>query len=336
MITIRDLAKQAGVSVATVSRVFNNYPDVSEATKEKVLALARELDFRPSAAARTLKTQRSKVIGVFFNSLMDADLMHPFFQEVIVGFKRAIGAAGYDMLLFTNMPPGDGDSAFVRLARHHRVDGVVVMGVDPTAPYLRRLISSGIPCMAVDIDAVGQRAGYVISDNRTGADLAVRHLHERGHRRIAIITGMLNSRPGHDRLVGYREALEGLGVAYRSEYVQDGDYSRDSGYEAANRLLQLPERPTAIFSCGDYMAIGALRAAHEQGLRVPEDVALVGFDDIQVAAMIHPSLTTVWQDKVGLGMTAGQGLVAMIEDPDCSPPVITLPVRLIVRESSDS
>jgi len=333
MITIRDLARRAGVSVATVSRVFNNYPDVSEATKAKVMALAAEMGFRPSAAARTLKTRRSNVVGVFFNDHMDSDLMHPFFQEVIVGFKRRVGAAGYDLLLFSTMPPGDGDDAFVKAARHHRVDGVVVMGADPGAPAVHRLAASGIPCMAVDIDLSGKRAGYVMSDNPEGARLAVRHLHELGHRRIATITGLLSTRPGHDRLVGYRDALQALDLPYRPEYVRDGDFSRPSGQTAMHDLLALPEPPTAVFAAGDIMAIGAMRAAHERGLVLPRDLAVVGFDDIQLAAMVHPALTTIRQDKEGLGAAAAEGLVAMIEDPDCPPPQVTLPVALVVRES---
>jgi LacI family transcriptional regulator len=264
------------------------------------------------------------------------DLQHPFFQEVLVGLKHRLGAAGYDLLLFATEHPGNGFSepSFVRRARHHRVDGVVVMGVDATSPELQKLTRSRIPTVAVDLDLVGRRTGHVISDNFGGGRLAARHLHEWGHQRIAIVTGMLSTRPGVDRLLGYRAELEALGLPYRDDYVQEGDFYFESGRAGMQALLELDEPPTAVFAAGDLMAAGCVRAAEERGARIPEDVALVGFDDIQLAAMMQPSLTTIRQDKTGLGAAAGQALLRMIDDADAAPPVATLPVELVIRESS--
>ena len=325
------------MSVATVSRVLNDYVDVKDETRARVLKVARELDYTPSAAARTLVMQRSQVIGVLLETGEGhPDLQHPFFQEVLVGLKRGLGAAGYDLLLFATEHPGNGFSepSFVRRARHHRVDGVVVMGVDAQSAELQKLARSRIPCVAVDLDLVGRRTGHVISDNLGGARLAVRHLHEQGHERIAIVTGMLSTRPGVDRLLGYRAELEALGLAYRDDYVQEGDFYFESGRAGMQALLELEQPPTAVFAAGDLMAAGCMRAAEERGVRLPGDVALVGFDDIQLAAMVQPSLTTIRQDKIGLGAAAGQALLRMIEHADAAPPVTTLPVELVVRESS--
>jgi LacI family transcriptional regulator len=325
------------VSVATVSRVLNDYTDVSPATRARVLKVARELDYTPSAAARTLVMQRSQVIGVLLHTGEGhPDLQHPFFQEVLVGLKHRLGAGGYDLLLFATENPGNGFSehSYVRRARHHRVDGLVVMGVDPADPEVQKLVRSQIPLVAVDVDLVGRRSGYVISDNLGGAQLAVRHLRDCGHERIAIVTGMLSTRPGADRLLGYRAELEALRLPYRDDYVQEGDFYFDSGHRGMQALLTLAEPPTAVFAAGDLMAAGAVRAVEEQGLTVPDDVALVGFDDIQLAAMTQPSLTTIRQDKIGLGAAAGEALLRMLEHADSAPPVTTLPVELVVRASS--
>jgi LacI family transcriptional regulator, galactose operon repressor len=327
----------SGVSVATVSRVLNDYVDVSDATRKRVLKVARDLDYTPSAAARTLVMQRSQVIGVILETGEGhPDLEHPFFQEVLVGLKHRVGAGGYDLLLFATEIPGNGsgEPSFLRRARHHGVDGLVVMGVDSQNADIQKLARSPIPTVAVDLDLVGRRTGHVISDNLGGARLAVRHLHEQGHARIATVTGMLSTRPGADRLLGYRAELEALGLPYRDDYVQEGDFYFESGYRGMQALLDLETPPTAVFAAGDVMAAACVRAAEERGVRVPDDVALVGFDDIQLAAMIQPALTTIRQDKIGLGATAGDAVLRMIEETDAVPPVAVLPVELVVRESS--
>jgi LacI family transcriptional regulator len=335
--TIRELAELSGVSVATVSRVLNDYDDVSATTRKRVLKLAEELEYTPTAAARSLVTKRSYVVGVVLSTGVDhPDIQHPFFQEVLVGLKRRLGAGGYDLLLLANEDSGNafGTSSYLQRCRHHRVDGVVLMGADAGEPDIQKLSRSTIPCVAVDLDLVGRRTGFVISDNARGAGLAIEHLHELGHDRIATITGPTQMRVGMDRLVGYRQALERLGLPYRDDYVRDGDFYFDSGTAAMQELLSLPEPPTAVFAASDLMAAGAIRAVEQAGLSVPADVAVVGFDDIQLAAMMQPALTTIRQDKLGLGATAAEALLRMIELDGSPPPGITLPVELVVRASS--
>lgn len=335
---IHEVSKLSGVSVSTVSRVFNGYDDVSAATRQRVLAAAQKLDYAPSAAARTLVTQRSQLLGVvLFTGLEHPDIGHPFFQEVLVGFKRGIGSLGYDVLLFATEQPGssnDGAHSYVRRARHHRVDGVVLMGVDRRDPEVERLLESGIPLIAVDLDIVGPRASHVSSDNVGGARLAVRHLHALGHRRIATISGPQATKPGADRMLGFRDELQALGLESRTGYEQPGDFYSESGEAAMRALLALPEPPTAVFAAADMMAIGAMRAAQAAGLDVPNDVSVVGFDDIQIAPLVNPALTTVRQDKVGLGLAAARALVEQIDNPEVTPPVLTLPVELVARAST--
>jgi LacI family transcriptional regulator len=340
MTNIHDIAAQIGVSVATVSRALNGSPEVSDATRDRVLQLARELDYTPSAAARTLVRRRSHVVGVILETGPGhPDLLHPFFQEVLVGLQHGAGERGYDLLLFASEQPGNGfggSHSYARRAEHHGIGGVVVMGFDGEHPEMRKLIEADIPCVAVDSDLGGPRCGLVASDNREAAVTAVTHLHGLGHPRIATITGALETRPAAERLAGYRDAIEQLELDAREDYVAEGDYYAESGYEAALRLLALDAPPTAIFAASDMMAAGVLQAAHERGVRVPDELAVVGFDDIAVAALLQPALTTVRQEKEKLGRAAAEGLIQMIEDPGAPPPRVQVPARLIVRASSGS
>src|SRR4051794_1941788 len=336
-VDIRQLAKLSGVSVGTVSRALNGYTDVRPETRERIVRLARELDYTPAAAARALSTQRSHVIGVFLETGEGhPDLQHPFFHEVLGGIKTAVGRAGYDLLMFASERPGNGygPHSYLKRCLHHNVEGTVLMGVDPEDPEVRRLMRADLPTVGVDVDLSGERACCVMSDNVDGASQAVRHLHGLGHRRIATITGLVETKPGADRLRGYRDELRRLGLAYRDELVAYGDFYADSGYAAATALLALEERPTAIFAASDMMALGVLRAAAEAGLRVPDDVSLVGFDDMQLVGHVQPPLTTVRQDKGGLGATAASALLNLVDRDAQHPELITLGVELLVRGST--
>lgn len=334
MATIQDLARAAGVSVATVSKALNNYPDVGDETRRRIVALAQEMGFQPSRAALTLVTGRSHLVGVFYLQEYQSGVMfHPFFTEVFIGFKRMVGQAGYDLYSFTSRHEERERFSFVQLCRHHRLDGIVLMGVDSADPQVHDLAHSGIPCMSIDNDLISTRAGYVISDNVGGAMQAMHHLFSLGHRKIAFINGMLRSRPGHDRFIGYRQALDSVGLPYRQDYVLHSDFTAENGYAGMRQLLDLADPPTAVFCAADTMAFGAIRALHEAGLRVPQDVAVVGFDDIEMASLFIPALTTVRQDKDGLGSLAGEALVRMIEEPGFVPPGTVVPTQLIIRES---
>jgi LacI family transcriptional regulator len=337
MTTIQQLAARSGVSVATVSRALNGSPEVSETTRDRILTLARELDYTPSAAARTLVSRRSHVLGVVLETGPGhPDLLHPFFQEVLVGLKHGAGERGYDLLLFATDEPGNGfggTHSYLRRAEHHGVDGAVVMGFDGRDDEIEKLTASSLPCIAVDAVLGGPRTGYVMSENREGAAQAVRHLHSLGHERIATVAGPAATRPGVDRLAGYRDEMARLGLEVRDEHVLEGDFYDESGYRATRALLELPTPPTALFAASDLMAAGALRAAHELGRTVPGDLAIVGFDDIALAGLIQPSLTTIRQDMQGLGEAAADGIARMLEDPEAEPVKRLVPTRLVVRAS---
>ena len=331
------MAKLSGVSVATVSRVFNGYADVSETTRQRVMATARKLDYAPSAAARTLVKQRSQLIGVIlYTGQEHPDIQHPFFQEVLVGLKHGIGALGYDLLLFATEQPGSNRGkphSYLRRVRHHQVDGVVLMGVEPDDPEVQKLLASPTPIIGVDLEVAGPRASYVTSDNVTGARVAVRHLHTLGHTRIATISGPKGTKAGDDRMLGYRGETQTLGLEVPRGYEQEGDFYAETGEAGMVALLGLDPRPTAVFVASDMMAIGALKAIRDAGLRCPEDVAVVGFDDIALAGLLSPAVTTVRQEAPEIGIAAGRSLIEMIEDPQVVAPVRVMPVELVVRES---
>lgn len=333
MLTIRDIARQAGVSITTVSRALNNYPDVNTETRQRILDLVRELGYQPSTVARSLTTRRSWLLGVFYQDHVRTDLLHPFFQEVILGFKETAGEQGYDLVFFANTTPeGDGRSYLQRCQNRH-VDGVVLMGLPPDAPGIGELARNGIPLVAVDLDVAGRKSATVVSDNVAGARMAVEHLVTLGHRRLAHICGHLSSLAGRERLKGYQTALSAARLHYDPQLVADGDWTLEGGYAAMRSLLDQPQRPTAVFAGGDLMAIGAIHALHDAGLRVPEDVAVIGFDDIAACAYVQPALSTIRQDKRGLGRHAAQELLAMVEDPEHVPAGHVLPVSLVARAS---
>lgn len=329
MASIHDVAKEAGVSVATVSKVINHYPDVSEKTRKKVkLAIAR-LRYRPNVIARGLVTGRSWTVGV----LLHVPFTNPYVSMLLEGMKTALEHSGYDLMRLSARL-NDPDYSFIDHCHSRNLDGIVVFGVEKDHRSIQELIQAGIPTMFVDTDATGLRAGNITTDNRNGIRMAVQHLFELGHRRIAYLAGV----PGQDvnelRLAGYREGLGAFSLAYREDYVVDGDYSYDSGFQGMNRLMELDEPPTAVICTSDMAAFGAIRAIEARGFTVPGDISVVGFDNIFETELFKPGLTTINQNIHAIGVKSIEELIAMIKDPKYPPPVVTEPSSLVIREST--
>ncbi|MBR7828902.1 LacI family DNA-binding transcriptional regulator [Actinospica sp. MGRD01-02] len=340
MAGIKDLARECGVSVATVSRALNGHPEVSVETRRQVQQAAERLGYRPSQSARALVRGRSDAVGLLWDSGYEtAGRKHPFLLSLLVGLKQALSDVGRHLILLNVDVDRQGPRAYLDTARQFQVDGVIVMGVDDHRPALRELFESSLPCVAIDHDIAGPRACCVTSDNRAGAVEAVRHLHDLGHRRIATITGPVDLMPAVQRLRGFQQAVGELGLDLPDEYVQNGDFFMDSGYACGRRLAGLPKsrRPTAVFVAGDEMALGAMHAFADAGLDVPEDIAVVGFDDIEAASLVRPALTTVAQDSLALGTAAVSALLDFVDDrfgdrPAPESPILT-PTRLVIRQS---
>ncbi|MBW4085279.1 LacI family DNA-binding transcriptional regulator [Paenibacillus sp. S150] len=331
MTTIYDIAKKTGYSPTTVSKAFNNYSDVREKTRQEILRTAQEMGYLPNAHARTLTTKKSWTIGVLFVEGTGMGIRHPFFSAVIESFKQVAVAKGY-ALMFISKDVGGKQSGYLENCRIRGVDGVVVFLSDYDDPYFLELLESDIPTVILDYDTA--QSHTVCSDNQAGALQAVNYLASLGHRRIAHISGGRNSFPGSQRELGYITAMEQQGLEVRNGYIVDGAFfSRESGYEAMLKLLGLPERPTAVFASGDLLALGAVMAAKDNGLSVPSDISVIGYDDIELAGYVSPALTTIRQDTALLGTRAAEILLASIDGKGQGQEALLLPVEVVVRDS---
>ena len=322
--TIRDVAEQAGVSIATVSRVLNDRADVSVETRERVREVARSVGYSADPAARALATQRTRLVGVVVgDNAGHRDLSLVFFGKVLAAISRRLAHAEYEALLQAI----DGGV-------QHRFDAAILIGLDGDDPLVAELSDRDIPLVGVDVRISGGRSAFVGSDHADGVRLALAHLYALGHRRIAHLAGAANTLAGADRIAAFRRETDRLGLALSDEYVREGDFSSASGYRETCSVLALPERPTAIVAASDLMALAALQAIRDVGLEPATDVAIVGFDDLEAAALDHPPLTTIRQDRQELGTVAAERAIELIEDPEASPPATVLPVELVVRASS--
>lgn len=327
MATIRDIAREAAVSTATVSRWMNGTLAVRAETARRIEAAVKQHGYAPSHVARGLVTKSSRTIG-----LLLADISNPFFAGIARAVEDAAQAHGYAVIVCNSDSDPGKESAYIRLLRQKYIDGIVFLSNSHNRSGLRTAIEEHIPVVVADEEVDGLPQTGVFVDNQRGAFEAVSHLVALGHRRIAHIAGpRVHSTPL--RLAGYRQALREAGVRFEKERVCYGDFQIASGNAAAHELLEVMPRPTAIFAGNDLMAIGALQAVWEKGLRVPDDLSIVGFDDVPLAAAVVPPLTTVAQPTAELGRTAVSMLIAKIEGrrfPKC----VILPCTLRVRRST--
>ena len=325
--TIRDVAERAGVSIATVSRALNDRGDVSAQTRERVREVARSVGYSADPAARSLVTQKTRRIAVVVgDNAGHRDLSLVFFGKVLAAISRRLAQSSYDPLL---LHPSD-------IGLDHRFDAAVLIGVDDDDALVADLSSRQVPLVGVDVRCSSGRAAYVGSDHADGIRLALAHLHALGHRRIAHVAGAANTLAGSERLHAFRSECEALGLELPDDLVRLGDFSSASGYRETCVLLALPERPTAVVAASDLMALAALQAIRDAGLQPGEDVAVVGFDDLEAAALGHPPLTTIRQDRQELGTLAATRAIELIEDPEAAPLATILPVELVVRGSTSS
>jgi LacI family transcriptional regulator len=324
--TIRDVAEQAGVSIATVSRVLNDRADVSAGTRERVREVARSVGYTADAAARGLVTQRTQLVAVVVgDNAGHLDLSLLFFGKVMAAISRRLAHAGYDSLL---TQPSE-------LGMQHRFDAAILIGIDGSDPLVTDLWARSLPYVGVDVRVGGRRNAFVGSDHAAGMRLALVHLHQLGHERIAHVAGPRNTVAGADRIAAFRRETRLLGLVQRDDYLREADFSSAGGYRETSALLALEERPTAIVAASDLMALAALQAIRDAGLRPGRDVAVVGFDDIEAAELAYPPLTTIRQDRQKLGTLAAERAIELIEHADLRPADTILPVELVVRGSSN-
>ncbi len=309
---MKDIAKRCGVSTATVSKALNGQPDIGEETRERILRTADELGYMANASARALKTKHSYNIGVLFVDPMHGGLAHEFFSIMLDGIRREAEKHGYD-ITFINSSVGQRQTSYLQHCRYRGVDGVVIASVDYFDPMVTELVQSELP--VVTVDHVFNNRISVVSDNLTGMDALVRYVYGKGHRKIALIHGEVTS-VTRNRLTGFHRACEDLGLIVPEKWIRRGVYHDPKGcYQITKELLSQPELPTCIFFPDDYSIIGGYAAIAEAGLRIPDDISVVGYDGIPLSRTSRPVITTWRQNTDGLGTVATARLIEQIEHP---------------------
>jgi LacI family transcriptional regulator len=329
-ITVREVAKHAGVSLRTVTNVMNNWPYVTEQTRQKVQLSIDTLGYRPSQLASSLATGRTSTIGVVL-----PDITNPFFGQVVRGCEDALYTAGYSIFLCNTNEDLVKQSSYFDMLVDRGVDGLLIFGARSNSDAQATVVHGDIPVVTEDSPVQSQNTTALDIDNVGGAQLAVAHLISRGHTVIGHLGGPSKRLAAIRRLDGYRQALEQAGIAYDESLVLRCSPNIRGGLEAALTLLR-DKKPTALFCYNDMMAVGVLVACRQLGLKIPRDVALVGFDDVAMASLVEPALTTVRVDQYELGRQASQLLLERLSGQANPRDFVTFPVELVVRDSCGS
>ncbi|EGO62842.1 LacI family DNA-binding transcriptional regulator [Acetonema longum] len=328
-LTIKDVARTAGVSIATVSRILNGQGGVSEELIDKVQLTVQELNYQPNAVARALKVQESRSIG-----LIIPDIGNPFFPALVRGVEDAAQVHGYALILCNTDGDPDKEINYIKFLRSKQVDGILLVGNIGFEQSGHWLSDAAVPIVLVDRRIAGAPLSTVIVDNQAGAVLAVEHLIRQGRRQIAIVSGRPASPTNTERVNGYIQALAANRLFCRTDLVVNGDFTFEGGYRAAEILLNRGCRFDAIFAANDLMAIGVIECLAQNGRRVPDDVAVAGFDNIRLAAWYKPALTTINQPVYEMGQLAVAALLEHMADSGAQARDIMLKPELIIRQSS--
>ena len=326
MVRLKDIAEVCGVSVATVSRALNGLTNENRERTAFICQTARDMGYYPNAAARTLKTSRSNNLGILYEDRMN----HEYFSSLFDELRREADAHGYDLTFLGQS--GFSESNYYEHARQRNLDGVIVVQADYDAAGIIRLATSSIPTVIIDHTYDG--CDCVTSDNRSSMDQIVRHVYARGHRRISFIQGEKGA-VSRERLAGFYKACAELGIRVPVEYVREGHFHDPAGCTAFIReLLQMDEKPTCVLCPDDYSCLGALWLLESQGLRVPADISLVGYDGIRMSQMMTPRLTTYCQDTVQIAKEVFTLIIDAIENPETHiPKQITVSGMLMEGET---
>lgn len=320
LVSLKDIAKECGVSVATVSKALNNHSDISEETKERVIKKASDMGYMPNSAARMLKMRKSNTIGVIFVDEAHTGLKHHYFNHVLESLRNVAEAAGYDIMFISRQLK----DPYYEHCVSRGVDGVAIVCVNYEDPEILRLINSTLP--VVTIDHVFNSCTTILSDNADGICELTKYAISKGHRKIAYIHGYASS-VTQERLATFYKTLYSYGIEVPDAYVREADYLDTNGsYEATKRLLELSERPTCILYPDDFAALGGIKAIHEAGLSIPEDISIIGYDGTAMAEVLTPKLTTWQQNTQKLGEEAARRLITAIEQPKTA-----MVERIVVR-----
>ncbi|GAM70832.1 purine nucleotide synthesis repressor [Vibrio sp. JCM 19236] len=331
MATIKDVAKLAGVSTTTVSHVINKTRFVAESTQERVMKAVKELNYAPSAVARSLKCNSTRTIG-----MLVTQSTNPFFAEVVDGVESYCYRQGYTLILCNTGGIYEKQRDYIRMLAEKRVDGLLVMCSDLTEE-LREMLDShpNIPKVVMDWGPESSMADKIIDNSEEGGYIAAKHLIENGHDKIACLTGQAEKLACIERVAGYKRALAEANIEFNPEYILEGNFECDTAVEAADKLAAMPieTRPTSVFCFNDIMALGLISRLQQHNLKVPEDISVIGYDNIDLAAYFAPPLTTIHQPKRRVGKTAFEILLERINDKEHDRRVFEMQPELISRDS---
>jgi LacI family transcriptional regulator/LacI family purine nucleotide synthesis repressor len=314
MVSLKDIAAECGVSIATVSKALNDHSDIGVETKNRIRKKANEMGYVPNAAAKSMKTNRTHNIGVLFMDDANSGLQHDFFAGVLESFKKAVEKEGYDITFISNDRTRPGRSSYLNHARYRRFDGVIIANVHFDDPEVIELVNSDIP--VVTINHIYNDTTAILSDDVDGMTALVDFAIKNGHRKIAYIHGA-DSSVTKSRLITFNQKMEEYGIDIPEGYVEESPYRDMHGaYETTLKLLEREDIPTCILYPDDYASYGGIRAINEKGLKVPEDISVIGYDGIRVARHIRPRLTTYRQNTDEMGTQAARNLIDLIERPN--------------------
>jgi LacI family transcriptional regulator len=332
--TIYDLAKSLNLSVSTTSKALNGYQDVSDKTRQRVLAAARAMQFEPSVNARMLVTKRSYLIGILYVDFENMGLSHPHFNEILEHFKREVEAAGYQIMFLGNKV-GPKKRTLLENCRYRGLDAVLVMAADYTHPQVAELLQSGVHCVLVDFAFPGRPS--VLSDNLQGMEMLVDYLHSLKHTKMLHMAAPRGTPSGEERLEGFQQALARRNLPFSMDQVIFAKgFGFQDGYEAMERLISGGIYGTALLCNCDPLASGAMYCLSQHGLRVPQDISVTGFDNVNEDQMSPWRLTTIAQPRAQIGSMAADMCISLIEGVQVPPLVTRLPVSLVVRSSCAS
>lgn len=334
MATIKNIAEAAGVSVTTVSRALNGYNDVSEKTRKHIEETAKKLNYSPNAVARSLVMNKSQTIGLLVSELNRSGAKDMFTFEVMCGINDSASDVGYDLILFSTNTVKQKQKSYAQLCRERQVEGVIMQGIKLDDPYIKEVIESDIPCVIVDVEVEGNNVAYVTTDNVFGAQMAVKHLINLGHKHIAMVNGHNNADVSKKRRKGYIRELEDAALPVKESYILNGEFLESKAESEAYEFLKNHVEVTAIFCASDLMALGVMRAAKRLGLQIPKDLSIVGFDDIVLSQYTNPPLTTISQDKYQMGYEAAKLLTSMLDNSSAAKKKAILDNHLLLRETT--
>ncbi len=321
MISIRDVAHACEVSVATVSKALNGHHDVSDQTRERICQKATEMGYQPNSAARALKTNRTYNLGVLYEDPQQSGLSHEYFSRILESFRARAETCGYDVT-FINRNVGKRRSSYLEHCRYRGVDGVCIVCVDFHDFQVQELVQSRLP--VITIDHAFHNRSAILSDNVSGMEVLVEHVYRLGHRNLAMIHGEMTA-VTESRRASFHKTCYGLGLDIPDNMVLEASYHNcDACERCTEQLLDLPSPPTCIFFPDDVSAMGGIAAIRQRGLRIPEDISVVGYDGLMLSKMFVPSLTTYHQSAQKIGTLSADKLVQLIENPKTTLPDTTL------------